>query len=250
MSREKVKQKTAIPTTEEHSMIGRVVGIGGVSFIASFVNDRFINNNPVAFSQMVMEGVDIVLPKLLGPAIAADKVGKHKKAVKWRSVTNGAHIAAASYGIINAFQYMNEDPDIDSKSIVISMIVGGANLGILKKIREMRRNHKDKTHHKVLMSADAITNPLPAEDVVLESHHVHDAMSARNIENLSMCVTSNIVEAVPAFVGPIAQLGWENGSAATVIASNAAVLCMAGWQQIKDLMMLQQLRQVQAEATV
>ncbi len=220
------------------SLVKKVVKVNLATFAISVANEIFLQHTAVGFSQVAMEGVDSVLPVALDKANNADNIRASKKAIGWRSATNLAHIAAGSAGIYEATNFLNQDMDYDAKSIAVSGLIGLWNLGLLNSIRHHRRNKAAGGHEVVVLSPDSIAQPESVQDVLDESHHTHPNISGRNLENLEMCAKSNIVEALPPLLGPFVQMGWENGSAGMVIASNAAVVAMAGWQQIKDLRIL------------
>ena len=232
------REGIAEDTKKFKKLARKVVGVNLITFGISLANQVLIQKTPVGFSQVAMEGVDGILPLALDKASEADQRKATKKAVGWRSATNLAHIAAGTAGIIEASNYLGENMEYDAKGIAISGLIGLWNLGLLASIRQRRRDRKSSAHQIVEITPRSIAVPESMEDVLLESHHKHTDISGRNLENLEMCAKSNIVEALPPLLGPIAQMGWENGSASMVIASNAVVVAMAGWQQIKDINIL------------
>lgn len=233
--------ETADDSRNFRRLAKKVVGVNLITFGISLANQVLIQQTPVGFSQVAMEGVDGILPLALDRANVADNHKAIKKAVCWRSATNLAHIAAGTAGIIEASSYIGNDMEYDAKGIAISGIIGLWNLGLLASIRQRRHDRKSRHHEKVEITSESVAIPESVEDVLLESHHMHPDISGRNLENLEMCARSNIVEALAPLLGPLMQMGWDNGSAGMVVASNAAVVAMAGWQQIKDINILRSL---------
>ncbi len=223
------------------SLVKKVVSVNFITFGISLANEVLIQHTPVGFSQVAMEGVDGVLPLALNKANQADHKKAAKRAIGWRSATNLAHIAAGTAGVIEASNFLGEDMSYDARGIAISGLIGLWNLGLLSSIRQRRRDRNLGIHEVVELTPESVAMPESVKDVLKESHHKHPDYSGRNLENLEMCARSNIVEALPPLLGPIAQMGWENGSASMVIASNAAVVAMAGWQQIKDIRIMNSL---------
>lgn len=223
-------------------LVKKVVGVNLITFGVSLANEVLIQHTPVGFSQVAMEGVDGILPLALNRANDADNHKEARQAIGWRSATNIAHIAAGTAGIIEATNFIDSNMDYDAKGIAISGLIGLWNLGLLSSIKHRRRDKKSGSHEIVELTPESVAMPESAEDILKESHHKHPDYSARNLENLEMCAKSNIVEALPPLVGPLMQMGWENGSASAVIASNAAVVAMAGWQQIKDLQIIHSMK--------
>ncbi len=222
-------------------LVKKVVSVNLITFGISLANQILIQRTPVGFSQVAMEGVDGVLPLALDRANDADNHHATKRAIKWRSATNIAHIAAGSAGIIEATNYLGENMEYDARGIAISGLIGLWNLGLLGSIRQRQHDRKSGLHEIVEITPESVAMPESLEDVLVESHHKHPDISGRNLENLEMCAKSNIVEALPPLLGPLMQMGWENGSAGIVIASNAIVVAMAGWQQMKDVHILRSL---------
>jgi hypothetical protein len=201
----------------------------------SAVNEVFIQHTAVGYSQLFMEGVDAVLPATLKRAEAADRALEKGRGIAWRSATNVAHILASGAGAVEATHFLGNTMHYDAKSIAVSGLVGVLNLGVLKSIHRHKKHDTSTQHEIITLTTDSITTPETVQDVMDERHHAHPNYSARNIENLEMCAKSNIVEAVPALAGPLLQIGWENGSATTVLVSNLVVMGMAGRQLVKDM---------------
>ncbi len=241
------EQEKAEDSQKFKGLVKKVVGVNLITFGISLANEVLIQHTPVGFSQVAMEGVDGVLPLALNRANEADNHKAAKRAIGWRSATNIAHIAAGTAGIIEATNFIGENIEYDARGIAISGLIGLWNLGLLSSIRQRRRDRRSGVHEIVEITPESVAMPESVEDVLVESHHKHPDFSGRNLQNLEMCAKSNIVEAMPPLLGPLLiNMGWENGSASAVIASNAAVVAMAGWQQIKDLQILISLRTNQA----
>ncbi len=213
----------------------KVIGANAVAFGISLVNDR-ISSSPVSFSQTIMEGIDLLLPGPLKVAEKHDNNGNYGAAIGWRSVTNTMHMFAATVGAVGAERFIAQGYDVKPSNVILSGFVGLWNLGIYQKIQE----HK-KEHHAVEMTVDNIAEPMSPEDVLLEVHHTHKAVG-RNLNNMEVCVKSNIVEAMPVVIAPVIQSFWENGAAVTVIGVNAVIFGMNAKQFGKDISLAYKLR--------
>ena len=189
--------------------------IANAGIFALSLANVITNPAPVSVSQTAMEGVDTAMPLAIEAAHYADKRGKTAKAIGWRSASNCVHVGAASVGIAFAGLYINDPPDTKWYNVAVSAGIGIYNLGVFRGIRKYRI----------------------AEETLGEANH------SRNTENLGVLVGSNIVEAMPPLLGPLIQLGWENGTAASVIAANTAIIGMNSWQLIKDRAIYAQQRQ-------
>lgn len=172
-----------------------------VTAVVSVANDAVIQHNAVSFSQAGMESVDLLLPLAFGRAAAAEAEHNRGKARRWRSVANVSHMAIASVGAIEAARLMSEPYHFSASNVAISGLVGAWNLRIIR-----------------VMNSEG-----------------QEVGNERNHENLATCVASNVVEAVPAFAGPVMQLAWEHGNAGSVIAAGLTVVAMNGWQLLKDV---------------
>ena len=190
-----------------------LVNIG--AFSLSLANELTVHS-PVSFSQTAMEAADTVLPLPLIQAEAADRQGNVKKAVGWRMLTNSIHTAAGAVGLYEATTFINNPAEVRASNIAISACIGLWNLGIIRRIRKFR----------------AVEANYAAESGQDSSV---DRTNTRNIDNLGVLATTNIIEAIPPFIAPLAQLAYQNGSAATVIAANAVVIAMSLGQIGKDI---------------
>lgn len=225
-----------------HSLAKSLLTANLATFGLAVASDVFIGRTPVGFSQVAMEGVDAALPVPLSLAENSDQAGRIKRGIKWRNAANIVHLGAASVGFAESVRFIDNPASFDARSIAISGLIGLWNLGIINKIRQHKKEKAGR--EPVELTMQSVSEPATPRDLFDESRHTHK-IEGRNLNNLETFAKSNVFEAAPAFIGPVAQSLWENGSATSVLVANGIIMGMMANQISKDFVISRQIKQAE-----